>query len=145
MFFSHIFQLQDSNDIEIIYHFTEAGHGKGPSDGLGAVIKKKVERMILGGKVINNAYQAYPALTQNQQNQRILYVRQKKNQREMPLKHPNMKSVKGTQSYHMIRYKATANGNKLICQDLHCSCMVRILVGEGPCYYSQYRHYPRYH
>ena len=36
--FSHIFQLQDSNDIEIIYHFTEAGHGKGPSDGLGAVI-----------------------------------------------------------------------------------------------------------
>ena len=31
--FSHIFQLQDSTDIEIIYHFTEAGLGKGPSDG----------------------------------------------------------------------------------------------------------------
>ena len=52
--FSHISQLQDSNDIEIIYHFTEAGHGKESSDGLGAVIKKKVERMILGGKVIND-------------------------------------------------------------------------------------------
>ena len=80
--FSHISQLQDSNDIEIIYHFTEAGHGKGPSDGLGAVIKKKVERMILGGKVINNAYQAYLALTQNQQSQRILYVPQKKIKRK---------------------------------------------------------------
>ena len=63
----------------------------------------------------------------------------------MSLKHPNMKSVKGTQSYHMIRYKATAKGNKLICQDLSCSCMVCILGGEGPCYYSQYRHDPRYH
>ena len=143
--FSHISQLQDSNEIKIIYHFTEAGHGKGPSDGLGAVIKKKVERMILGGKVINNAYQAYLALTQNQQNQRILYVPQRKIQKEMPLKHPNMKSVKGTQSYHMIRYQATANGDKLICQDLSCSCTVCILGREGPCYYSQYRHDPHHH
>ena len=121
--FSHISQLQDCNEIKIIYHFTEAGHGKGPSDGEGAVIKKKVDRMILGGKVINNAYQAYLALTQNQQNQRILYVSQRKIQKKMP-KHEICQRNSVTPH---DRYQATANGDKLICQDLSCSCMVCIL------------------
>ncbi|CAG2233033.1 unnamed protein product [Mytilus edulis] len=36
--FSHLFLLEDKYDIKINYHYTEAGHGKGPSDGIGAGI-----------------------------------------------------------------------------------------------------------
>lgn len=36
--FSHLFLLEDKYDIKINYHYTEAGHGTGPSDGIGAGI-----------------------------------------------------------------------------------------------------------
>lgn len=87
--FTHISQLQ-----EIIYHYTVAGHSKGPSDGLGAVIKKIIERMLLGGKVINTGYQAYLALAQNQlenSNQKLLYVLQRKVRNEVPKKSQMLK------------------------------------------------------
>ena len=70
--FSYICQFQDSNDIELTHHFTETWHGKRPSDGLGAVVKKRLEKRILGGTVINNAYQAYLALMQSQQDDDLL-------------------------------------------------------------------------
>lgn len=137
--FTHIAQIQDANNIQVIYHYTEADHGKGPSDGLGAVIKKKLERMILGGRVINNAYEAYLALAQQKDNpnQHIMFVPQRKIKAELPVKVPDAKTVKGTQTYHMIR-QSRAN-NVLICQDLSCSCSVCIEGHEGPCYYSQFR------
>ena len=63
--FEHISQIDEAYGIQLLYHFTESGHGKGPSDGHGASIKR-LERLIVGGKVINNVYQAYLALVQTQ-------------------------------------------------------------------------------
>lgn len=45
--------------------------------------------MILGGKIINNGYQAYLALAQSEQsnedtNQKVIYVPQKKIDKEKP-------------------------------------------------------------
>lgn len=59
--FAHLSRLEESYGIQTIYHYTntESGNGKGPSHGLGAAIKMRLQRMILGGRVINNAYQAY--------------------------------------------------------------------------------------
>ena len=62
--FHYIPKLEQNNNIKLVYHFTEAGHGKGPSDGLGAITKKSLDQIILAGKVLNTAYEAYLALTQ---------------------------------------------------------------------------------
>lgn len=50
--------------IQVIYHYSESGHGKGPSDGIGAGVKHRLDNLVLGGKVVNNAYQAYLTLVQ---------------------------------------------------------------------------------
>ena len=40
--FGHLPILEEENRIKLVYHFTESGHGKGPSDGLGASTKKNL-------------------------------------------------------------------------------------------------------
>ena len=87
--FDHLIQLEDQHKIKIVYHFTESGHGKGPSDGIGAAVKKRLELMIVAGKVINNAYETYLALAQNkneEMNQRIIYIPQNEFKKRGPEK-----------------------------------------------------------
>ena len=51
--------------------------------------------MILGGKIMNNAYQTYLALTQDQhedKKQHILFIPEKKIRNEMPVKMSNIKN-----------------------------------------------------
>ena len=45
--FGHISQIEEAYAIQLIYHFTESEHCKGPSDGNCASIKKRLERLIL--------------------------------------------------------------------------------------------------
>ena len=88
--------------------------------------------MILGGKVINNAYQAYLALCQSgleNSNQHILFLPQRKMKSEMPAKIPDVKIVKGTQSFHLVR--RGADKNSLICSGLSCSYLVCVEGKEG--------------
>ena len=57
--FMHMPLIGEAHDFQLMYHYTDAGHGKGQCDGYGAAIKKLLERLILGGKVVvNNACQA---------------------------------------------------------------------------------------
>ena len=88
--FAHIGQqLEAEHYIRVIYHFTESGHGKGPSDGIGAAIKMRLQRLILGERIVNNAYEAYLALAQTQNhklNKKIVYIPQRKLRRTMPQK-----------------------------------------------------------
>jgi hypothetical protein len=144
--FGHLPALEKENDVKIIYHYTESGHGKGPSDGLGASTKKKLDRLILGGKVVTNAYQAYLALAQNEASvqkknpdscQRMLYIPSKVIQRYAPKKLP-LKTLKGTQKFHMIQ--TVCRGGKVVrCDYLSCSCDVCLGLVMGPCYFGQYR------
>ena len=123
--FDHLFKLEEKHGIQITYNYTESGHGKGPSDGLGAAIKKKLERMILGGKVINNAYETYLALVQNKTknlNQKIIYIPHMKLQKSAPSK-SNIKPIKGTHSFHMVR-KSRPGSGVLVCGDLSCGCEI---------------------
>lgn len=141
--FGHISQIEDEHDIKVYYHFTESGHGKGPSDGLGAAIKAKLQKMILGGKVINNAYEVYLALVQNQppSNQTIIYVPSKKLRQEKPKSDKAWKTVNGTRFYHMISRSNTEIG-ALQCSDLSCSCLVCLSDHQGPCFLLKYRYEP---
>lgn len=97
--------------------------------------------MILAGKVINNAYQAYLALRENQdkQNQQVIYIPVKKINQEAPKKNKALKTVKGTQALHMVRTFSQGT-NVILCRDLSCPCAVCILHQEGPCLFGKYRH-----
>lgn len=109
MAFDHIPILNRKYNIDIRYHYTESGHGKGASDGLGAGIKRRLERLILGGQVINNAYQAYLALCHHPSDtsrQNIIYVPTKRIKPPVTSKQTTKKkdpSIKGTQSFHHVR------------------------------------------
>lgn len=138
--FEHLLVLEEKYNIQVVYHYTESGHGKGPSDGLGAGIKKRIERLILGGKLINNAYQAYLALVQTEtekKNQHIIYVPSKRIKASTPQKRPS-KTIPGTQSFHTVR-QWRPNTGMLMCADLSCSCQVCVTAEEGPCFFAQYR------
>ena len=143
--FQHISLIENVFRVKMVYHYTESGHGKGPSDGIGAGIKKKLENLILGGKVINNAYKAYLTLAQNPNekvNQRIIYVPYKKILKLTPRKGNCIKALKGTQSFHMI-IKSNPKSDVIEGHDLSCTCTVCITEQEGPCCYGQYRNRPQ--
>ena len=155
--FSHLPQLEATYGVHIYYHYTESGHGKGPSDGLGATTKRKLQQLILGGKVIANAYEAYLALSQNEScvqrpkpkpgqpvsKEIIMYVPARDIERYAPKKVTGLRSLKGTQTFHMIRLLKPGLP-VLVCDDLSCAC--RVCLGEeiGPCYFGQYRHATRF-
>ena len=67
---------------------------------------------------MNNAYQTYLALTKDQpedKKQQLLFIPEKKIRNKMSAKMPNIKTVKGTQSFHMIR---ASNKTSVICEEL---------------------------
>ena len=140
--FYNLTLLEETHDIRVMYHFTESGHGKGPSDGLGAAIKGRISRLILAGNVINNAYQVYLALQRNKSEniiQKIVYVPKRVIDQLKPDKPTMIKPLKGTQSFHCIR--TFKKGSKLLlCSDLSCSCSVCIDSNQqGPCPLIQFR------
>ena len=62
--FSHLPLYEEHFGVKVIYNFSESGHGKGPSDGLGAITKQKLDRLITGEQVVvRNAYEVYLALS----------------------------------------------------------------------------------
>lgn len=57
--FTHLALLEDAHSVKVYYHNTEAGHAKGPSDGLGEATKKKLDRLVV-------LLQVYLSLVQNE-------------------------------------------------------------------------------
>ena len=41
-------------DVDLVWHYNEAHHGKGPMDGIGGTIKSKVFRRVLSNEVVIN-------------------------------------------------------------------------------------------
>lgn len=123
--------------MRFVYHYTESGHGKGPSDGIGPGIKRRLELLILGGTcVLNNAYQVYLVLQHNrnnQINQSVIYVPRKRLLHSSPKKNMEVKTIKGTQKFHSVS-TLKLGSHIVVCQDLSCSCDVCIEGLEGPCY-----------
>ena len=151
--FAHLPMLERENNIHIVYHYTEAGHGKSPSDGLGATTKKKLDRIMLSGKTINNAYYAYLALVKNETNvQReknrsgesisYIYIPTQEIQKRAPKKTTGLKSLKGTQQFHMV-HSYHSETTVVECNDLSCSCDVCLRLVSGPCKFGKFKMTPK--
>ena len=134
--FSHIPLLKKENDIRVVYHYTEAGHGKGSSDGLGATTKKKLDRLMLSGQIINSAYDAYLALVTMEPTGHShiihMYIPSVEIMKRAPKKITGLKSLPGTQQFHMVQ-SYNPQITVFQCNDLSCSCDVCLHQVMGPC------------
>ena len=143
--FTHLQMYEQLFSTTVVYHYTEAGHGKSPSDGIRAATKRKLDRLILTNTLVPNAYSAYLALQQNEDRVQkkpnasehlvYLYVPSSVIKRDAPPKLPGCKTITGTQSFHQIKYYPTSSMKILECNDLSCSCDVCLGLGQGPCFY----------
>ena len=56
------------------WNFLEAGHGKGPADGVGAAVKRRADDIIAQGKDIPNAQVLFEELQQQKSAVELFYV-----------------------------------------------------------------------
>lgn len=66
--FSHLFE------VDATWTWLEAGHGKGPCDGVGGAIKKKIDNVIKAGRLVRNIDEMHEALTDANVKPTILQV-----------------------------------------------------------------------
>ncbi|XP_035280490.1 uncharacterized protein LOC118231110 [Anguilla anguilla] len=59
---------------KVTWNFLEAGHGKGPADGIGAVVKRRADDLIARGKDIPNARVLFEELQQQKSTIELFYV-----------------------------------------------------------------------
>ena len=119
----------------VIYYYTEPGHGKGPSDGIGATAKQNMTRLILSAQeTARNAYEVYRALNKHAElggddyrpsvqtkiaNSRryVHYIPKRKIETERPQK-GELKTIPETQQFRYV----TKTEEGLHCKDLSCAC-----------------------
>ena len=144
--FGHLHLYPRIHNVNVVYHYTESGHGKGPSDGIGATVKQHLSRMIIADEVVlHTAYDVYLAaartldkIAKNDLPDRqkaaalslrhIIYVLSRKIRRMAPPHDNNLQTINGTQKFHMVRLE----GPNLKCQDLSCTCVVCLGQEAGP-------------
>ena len=134
-------------NISATWNYWEAGHGKGPCDGLGGTVKRMADNAVKSGKVCIQDSDDFYAWTQSEfctmNNVRFVFVETAKCQEKAKaLSQLKLKPVRGTMKVHAVKGK----GNSMIairytscyCQECinpETSCktwMDEITVNEDP-------------
>lgn len=91
------------------WNFTEAGHGKGAPDGVGAVVKREADRAVSHGTDITNAQELFDTLSERNMAMKLFLVLDEDiSNEEMELK-SDVRPVPGTMKIHQVRI---TNGSK---------------------------------
>ena len=148
--FTDISFSQSDHGFPVERHFYGSRHGKGPSDGAGAVMKSVVKRAVMGGNVVvNNSHDffdfAKAMLTKEDENHKehfkrtIFHVLNIEHNR--PDRSDHSKPLKGTRRVHAVQTvdKMIINTRNLSCFCLGCigddtDCMNRDYVDEWKLY-----------
>ncbi|KAL4721226.1 hypothetical protein ACJJTC_000401 [Scirpophaga incertulas] len=104
--------------VKITWNYSEAGHGKGAPDGIGAVIKRTADRMILFGKDIGTYDQFCDTLMQTIDNVTIKMVDEQEILFKERLIPSNLKPFKGTFSVYQVLWDITVP--KTVLRQLSC-------------------------
>lgn len=96
-------RLSDYTFEEGTWNFFEASHGKGPADGVGGAIKRKLDHHVAHGHDIINAEEAYSYLQDNTK-VRTYYVSQNDINEISQMIPSNVIPLKGTMKLHQIIY-----------------------------------------
>ncbi|XP_047032108.1 uncharacterized protein LOC124638969 [Helicoverpa zea] len=94
---------------KVTWNYTEAGHGKGAPDGVGAVLKRTADSLVNCGHDIGTFEQFLRCIQENIQNIEILQVTEENiKDRERHLK-TNLKPFSGTLSVHQVMWERYSN------------------------------------
>ncbi|CAH2096342.1 unnamed protein product [Euphydryas editha] len=86
----------------ISWNYTEAGHGKGAPDGVGAVLKRTADRMVSYGRDIGDFDSFCEVLKENVENIIIKIVKEDSIKKKETLIPKNLKPFRGTLSVHQV-------------------------------------------
>lgn len=116
-----LFPKMYENFESIIYNYSEAGHGKGPADGIGAVVKRTLDSLVAHGSDIGNYESLVTAVRENCQNIFSGTVTQTDIDLLEPNLSKNIKVFSGTMKVHQFKwYRADENlirFNEMSCYD----------------------------
>ncbi|KAL2087166.1 hypothetical protein ACEWY4_018225 [Coilia grayii] len=86
----------------VTWNVLEAGHGKGPADGIGAAVKRRADDIIARGRDIPNARVLFDELKQKSTSTELFYV-EPNTIEEMDVHVPaGLQSIRGTMKIHQI-------------------------------------------
>ena len=86
----------------ITWNYTEAGHGKGAPDGVGAVLKRTADKIINYGRDIGDFETFYKVIKENVENIIIINVTENAIKEKENLIPKNLKPFRGTLSVHQV-------------------------------------------
>jgi hypothetical protein len=114
------------------WSFFEAGHGKGPADGIGGFLKRTADDMVATGMDIVNADDFYNALKDKSKIKLFLITEKdvESFQKHLP---PNITTLKGTISVHQL---FTTVPGQLQYRDLSCFCERGFCQCRNPKHYQ---------
>lgn len=90
----------------VTWNYTEAGHGKGAPDGVGATLKRTADRMVIYGKDVGTFDQFHDLIVESVKNDGLNVVIKKIDEEDVLLKQslipPSLKPFKGTFSVYQV-------------------------------------------
>ena len=121
-------------DLEATWHFFEAGHGKGPCDGIGGVTKRNADIATKAGKCVIQSASDFYAWTQsevcNLRSIKFIYIpKESCMETGEEIKNWPTKPVKGTMKLHSIIGKGEGS---ILVRDTSCCCS-DCLAGNNMC------------
>ncbi|KAK9977123.1 hypothetical protein ABG768_018944 [Culter alburnus] len=87
---------------KVTWNFLEAGHGKGPADGVGAAIKRQADAIVAQGIDIPNGKVLYEKLRDQPSSVQLMYVTEEEIERMDSVLPEDLITIKGTMQIHQI-------------------------------------------
>ena len=88
--------------VEVSWIYFEAGHGKGPCDGVGGAVKRVADQEVNKGSLIQNAWDLYKVMRLLPSKIKYMYVTTNTIKEETKIQQLAMKTVKGTMKIHTV-------------------------------------------
>jgi len=116
------------------WNFTESGHGKSSADGVGGTVKRTADRLVAGGKDINDADAFYNNVSKELKNVQLFQVSGTDIERYSGCIPSSIQTVRGTMKLHQIMINSEHRGI-LKTKLLSCFCLwprtCRCFMGES--------------
>lgn len=87
---------------KVTWNFMEAGHGKGPADGVGAAVKQKADRMVAMGKDISSPKTLFNELLASKTNIKLFFIENEEIDTIDSLLPDDLQTVRGTMTIHQV-------------------------------------------
>ncbi|XP_063044641.1 uncharacterized protein LOC134438864 [Engraulis encrasicolus] len=103
----------------VTWNFLEAGHGKGPADGVGAAVKRQADAIVAKGIDLPNAKMVYEQLMNQPSSIKLMYVSEEEVQEMDGVLPDRLETIKGTMAIHQI---VSTEPGEIAWRVLSCFC-----------------------